>query len=132
MLLHFEGKTPAQLDEAKAILLTLWEAYPGHPWSVRVYDGGFFIKHLAFDGSYGMNCHTRNVSHDAAVMKRTIIRNAGEWLERAGMLRGRYDSDQDAGLVEGMPKAKTMDANLIMADGSPLRSDPRPQAVKSG
>lgn len=128
MLIHYEGKTPAQLDEAKAILLTLWGAYPGHPWSVRVYDGGFFIKHLAFDGNYGMNCHLKDVTHDAAVMKKTIIRYAGEWLERAGMVRGRYDSDQEPTLVEGMPQPKTMDANLVMPDGvTPLRSAPRPQ-----
>jgi hypothetical protein len=41
-----EGETQAQIDEAKWILEALDAAYPGHPWSVRVYDGGFFIRHM--------------------------------------------------------------------------------------
>ena len=111
-------------------------------------DGGFFIRHLAFEGNYGMNCRYSVFSHDAAVMKREIIMMAGEWLERAGMLRGRYDDEQAAGHVEGMAKPKYADVKLVMPDGkpftqyklpevfdpetAPFRKVPRPQVVKNG
>lgn len=106
MIVYFEGDTAAQQSEAKSIHEVLSFAYPGHPWAVRVTRGGFFIRHLAFPSSWGMACRASEVSHDAAVMKRTIIRLAGEWLERANMRRGRYDDLQDAGPVEGVPPGR--------------------------
>ena len=104
MIIYAEGATQAQEDEAKMILDVLSTAYPGHPWGVRVYDGGFFIRHLQFPKNWGMNLKYRNVSHDAAVMKREIISKAGEWLERANIKRGRYDGDQPDYRVEGVPE----------------------------
>ena len=104
MILYQEGATQAQIDEAHVILEVLCFAYPGHPWAVSVYDGGFFIRNLKFPKNWGMNCHTRNVDHDAAVMKREIILMAGEWLERAGMKRGRHDADQEIKRLEGVPE----------------------------
>lgn len=104
MILHNEGGTQAQEDEARLILGTLCDAYPGHAWSVRVYDGGFFIRYLDpnLSGNYGMNVKFRDVSHDAAVLKREIIMNAGEFLERAGLVRGRNNEDEIV-RVEGVP-----------------------------
>lgn len=113
MILYNEGATQAQEDEAEQILGVLSFAYPGHPWAVRVYDGGFFIQHLAFDGNWGMNCKFKNFAHDAAVMKREIIKMAGEWLERAGMARGRYDAEQEAGKVEGTTEKKVIDVPVV-------------------
>lgn len=137
MILYNEGATQAQADEAEDILGVLTLAYPGHPWAVRVYDGGFFIRHLAFPANYGMNCKAKNVTHDAAVMRREIIMMAGEWLERAGIARARFDADQDVTRVEGVPdrlqpmQALPDDVTLVMPDGkTPLRETPRPQATK--
>lgn len=104
MLIYSEGATQAQEDEAETILGVLSFAYPGHPWGVRVYDGGFFIRHLAFPSNWGMNCKFSELGHDWAVMKRTIILRAGEWLERANMARGRYDAEQEIVRVEGVPE----------------------------
>ena len=131
MIVHTEGMTDAQEFEARDIVNILSMAYPGHPWAVRVYDGGLFIKHLAFDGNWGMNLKFNDFSHDAAVLRRDVIRNAGEWLERAGLARGRYDADQEVGKVEGVPEKKTQDVKLVMPDGkTELRTAPRPQALK--
>lgn len=137
MILYTEGATKAQEDEAESILAVLTFAYPGHPWGVRVYDGGFFIRHLDFPGNWGMNCKFKDVGHDSAVMKREIIRLAGEWLERANMIRGRYDADQDIVHVEGVPQKNQPhqplpdDVKLVFAENiKPLRTEPRPQAVK--
>ena len=133
MILWTEGATKAQEDEAEDIINILTMAYPGHPWAVRVYDGGFFIRHLAFEGNYGMNCKFSQVGHDAAVMRRQIIHYAGEWLERAGIKRGRYDGDQEIGLVEGVPAPKIAAAKdvVIQTSTEPLRETPRPQVLNS-
>lgn len=137
MILYKEGATQAQEDEANDIIEILTMAYPDHPWAVRVYDGGFFIRHLAFPANYGMNCKFKNVAHDWAVMKRDIIIMAGEWLERAGLRRGRYDPEQEIKRLEGAPESVQPgrpldDVKLVLPDGykPEIRETPRPQAVK--
>lgn len=136
MIIYSHGGTKAQEDEANSILEVLSFAYPGHPWGVRVYDGGFFIRHLDFPQNWGMNVKYKDVAHDAAVMKREIIFMAGEWLERAGIPRGRYDADQETQRVEGVPEKDQPhqklpeDVKLIMPDGSAIREEPMPQVLK--
>lgn len=103
MILFLEGATKAQESEAESIIGVLTTAYPGYPWAVRVYDGGFFIRNLDFPAQWGMNCKYKNISHDAAVMKKQIIMYAGEWLERAGLRRGRANDDEIKRL-EGAPE----------------------------
>ena len=136
-VIYTEGATKAQEDEAEDIITVLSTAYPGHPWAVRVYDGGFFIRHLDFPANWGMNCKFKDVNHDWAVMKREIIMQAGEWLERANLKRGRYDADQEITHVEGVPQKYQPhqpmmdDVKLVIAPSdAPLRDTPRPQAVK--
>lgn len=138
MIIYSHGGTKAQEDEANSILEVLSFAYPGHPWGVRVYDGGFFIRHLHPDlpAGWGMNCKFKNISHDAAVMKREIIFMAGEFLERTGMARGRYDGDQEIVRLEGVPEREQPhqklpeDVGLLMPDGSAIREEPMPQVLK--
>lgn len=125
MLIGVEGQTEAQALEATKIVFLLWEAYPGHPWHVRVYDGGFFIRHMDFPKNWGMNVKFKSVCHDVAVMKREIIRNAGEWLERAGLPRKRYEEGQETTYVEGVPNKdqitpKLDDVKLVMPNGASL------------
>lgn len=98
-----EGATDAQRDEAHAILGALDTAYPGHPWAVRVYDGGFFIRHLDFPANYGMNAKFKDSGYSASALKRDVILKAGEWLERANLKRGRSNGDT-IGHVEGVPE----------------------------
>lgn len=102
VILWKEGETQAQIDEAQAIIEALDLAYPGHPWGVRVYDGGFFIRHLDCPATWGMNCKGTYAS--ASLLKRDVIMKAGEWLERAGIARARYDEDQPEVRVEGVPE----------------------------
>lgn len=104
MLLHSEGSTQALQSDADSVLEMLCIAYPGHPWAVRVDGGVIFIRHLANLGNnYGMICKVNQVNHDAAVLKREVIKMAGEFLERAGLARARYQ-DQDIQRVEGVPE----------------------------
>lgn len=143
MILWSEGATKAQEDEADSILGVLTTAYPGHPWGVRVMEGGFFVKHLAFPHGYGMFCRIKDFDHDSAVLKKQIIMMAGEWLERANMMRGRYDADQPAGRVDGVPErfqpnqplpdgVEVVIAEPDENEGTKIRDVPRPQAVKNG
>jgi len=139
MILYTEGSTEAQASEAEKIMAILCAAYPGHPWAVRVDKGLIFIRHLKFPGNWGMNIKSRQFEHDAAVQKRMIIMGAGEFLERAGLVRGREDGSEIT-RVEGVPdrfqppsaKPAIEFENVIVAEnGEPIRSAPRPQVVKS-
>lgn len=138
MILFEEGDTRAQQDEAHQVLAVLCEVYPGHPWAVRVAGGIVFIRMLRDDGKlsgYGMNVKWHKVNHDAAVLRREIIRMAGEWLERAGLIRGRANGDEII-RVEGVPEKhqpyyKPPVENVVVdISGAPLRTTPRPQALK--
>lgn len=103
MILFSEGATKAQEAEADSILEALTIAYPGHPWAVRVYEGGFFIRHLAFPSNWGMSCKYKKFGFSASALKREVIMKAGEWLERAGLARGRATDDEIV-WVEGVPE----------------------------
>ncbi|MFH1236653.1 MAG: hypothetical protein V1685_07045, partial [Parcubacteria group bacterium] len=102
MILYNEGATKAQEDFAEEILTTLCDVYPGYPWAVRVYEGGFFIRHLGYPPGWGMNCKHPSFGHSSFALKRQIIRHAGEWLERAKLKRGRANDDEPE-YVEGIP-----------------------------
>lgn len=103
MILFSEGATKAQEDEANTILDVLTTAYPTHPWAVRVYDGGFFIRNLMWPAQHGMNCKYKSVGYSASAMKREIILMAGEWLERANLRRGRNINEDEIEYLEGAP-----------------------------
>jgi hypothetical protein len=100
-----EGATQQQEDDAEAILQVLHEAYPGHPWGVRVMDGGFFIQYLLvpFNKPFGMFCKYKSFGYSASQMKREIILKAGEWLERAGLARKGLEDGAEIVSVEGVP-----------------------------
>ena len=100
--LYAEGETQAMQDEAKAILGALDTAYPGHQWACRVYDGGFFIYNLDFPKNFGMNCKGKYAT--ASELKRAVIMNAGEWLERANLKRGMHRHGEEVKRREGVPE----------------------------
>ena len=102
MILYSEGTNKKEEADAHMVLTLLTQAYPGHPWWVRVEGGCIFIRHLLFGKNWGMNVKFKHVNHDAAVFKKEIIMKAGEWLERAGLARGREDGS-DILKVEGIP-----------------------------
>lgn len=135
MILYSEGSTKAQEDEANQILEALTIAYPGHPWGVRVYDGGFFIQYLLVPWSkpYGMNCKYKQFGYSASALKRQIILMAGEWLERAGLSRGRFNGDEIQKL-DGIEKfrnpAPAQVETVINTSDHEVRTAPRPQALK--
>jgi hypothetical protein len=52
--------------------------------------------------NWGMNAKFKDIKHDAAVFKKDIIMKAGEFLERAGLVRGRATGEPIVH-VEGIP-----------------------------
>lgn len=137
-LLYTEGRTDAQASEAERVMALLCATYPGHPWAVRVDEGIIFIRHLQFQGNWGMNIRTAEVDHDAAVMKKKIVMLAGEFLERAGLVRGRENGDEIK-RVDGVPDkyqphaekpAVQFETVVNAADHTPMREEPRPQVLK--
>ena len=113
MILYSEGATKAQEDEANGIINALTVAYPGYPWAVRVYDGGFFIRNLLFPKNWGMNCKYSLVGYSASAMQQEVIRMAGEWLERANLKRGRHNGDEVVRL-EGAPDKDQPGQKIIL------------------
>lgn len=134
MILYTEGRTEAQASEAEKVMAILCAAYPGHPWAVRVDDGIIFIRHLLFGANWGMNLKVKEADYSASYMKKKIILLAGEWLERAGLVRGRENGDEIV-RVEGVPdqfqpaaSKPPVQAEIVV--NSEVRNTPRPQALK--
>jgi hypothetical protein len=136
VILWEEGATQGQKDEAHGILETLCAIYPGYPWGVRVYDGGFFIRHLGYPQGWGMNCKHTTFSHSSSEMKRQIILMAGEWLERAKLKRGQNVYEDEPGYVEGVPERQQLPAEKepvaaeVTAFAEETRTQARPQAIR--
>lgn len=97
-------------DDSKAseVMKMLCDAYPGHPWHVRIGRGVIIIKHLKLSTQFGMCRHYDRVTFDAGVLKRDIIGAAGEFLERAGLTRGRAKEGDYAKSVDGVPEKRLL------------------------
>ena len=103
MILYAEGGTEQLQADAQYVLEILCATYPNHPWAVRMDGGVVFIRHLELGSNWGMNLKFRNMTHDAAVFKKEIVMAAGEYLERAGLKRGR-GGDEIMTHFEGIPE----------------------------
>jgi hypothetical protein len=104
----------ADMTTAKNVLHALIVAYPGYEWFVVIKGGVIHIKIQNWSQAWGMCLHTKDVSHDAAVLKRSVVRAAGEFLERANMVRGRSENKRLIA-IEGVPdhhltRGKVLDA----------------------
>ena len=142
IVLYEEGATPWMQDMARDILELLSTVYPGHPWSVRVYGdntgGGYFIRHLEFEGKpYGQNQPRAHLFGSASELRADVIRRGGEVLERVNLRRARRDDDP-VGRMEGVPEHHQpaftrppvqFDTVINVADHG-LRDEPRPQALR--
>lgn len=130
MILFTEGSTDAQASEAEKVMGILCAAYPGHPWAVRVDKGIIFIRYLAFEGPWGMNIKTGKEDWSSSNLSRKIVMAAGEWLERAGLKRGRENGDEIQ-KVEGVPERKVAKMDYVIDTAArEIRDTPRPQALK--
>jgi hypothetical protein len=87
---------------AQDILAVLVNAYPGYHWFVVIRAGIIQIKISNWSGSWGMSLHYNAIAHDASERAREVKRSAGEFLERANMIRGRGKGEL-VKHIEGVP-----------------------------
>lgn len=104
MFYGITADTPLEANLAKEVLSVLDEFYPGFSWHVLVRQGVMQIKNCSWSGTWGMVRKLKDVNYDAMVLKRDVIRAAGEFLERANVKRGKRDMDQRVLKVEGIPQ----------------------------
>lgn len=97
-----EGKTGSDDTLAANAMIALTEAYPGHPWHVDVRDGLLILKHMRISGKWAQIKHIRNI-YSASDLKRAVVSLGGEFLERAGMPRGRIIEGL-VSKVDGIPQ----------------------------
>lgn len=93
---------------AKNVAEVLHKTYPGHLWAVTVdEDGGVLVvKNLYLSGDWGYVRHLNKLPNGGEALKKLIIRDAGELLERYNLSRGGVRIDEIADLkrdVRGIP-----------------------------
>ncbi|HEY6020313.1 MAG TPA: hypothetical protein VIY48_10530 [Candidatus Paceibacterota bacterium] len=82
-----ESKTEKGHAVAKKALEVLTKYYPGYSWFVRC-DGGVLDIKAAEIGRASMVRHLNKIEHDWTIFEKDILMAAGEFLERAYLLRG--------------------------------------------
>lgn len=83
-----ESADPLNLPMCKEIAEYLTEAYPGHPWHVRIDGGLLVIKEMRISDKWAMCRKFADIAHDAKRRKHEVVMAAGEFLECANMKRG--------------------------------------------
>jgi hypothetical protein len=94
-----------ELDDGMAAQMVndLCLAYPGHAWFVVIRGGVVHVKDMDLNDKWGMCLHYSQIKADAQERKRSLIRSAGEFLERARLKRGAKAEGQNVTSVEGIP-----------------------------
>lgn len=93
-LIYCDGDSELAKGVAKNAAEAIVSAYPNHSWTVECRGGCLIVKHADASGlrqKIGMVRHMASLDHDAGVMKKEVVRAAGELLERAGLARGAND-----------------------------------------
>lgn len=103
------GHTLGDMDLINRVMRTLLDHYPGYTWRAGVHDeptgGVLYIMNMdinaeLFGGqNYGYVLYLSNVYSDPGL--RCVIMAAGEILERARLVRGRYKGEEIT-FVEGI------------------------------
>lgn len=95
-----ESADDANLPMCKEIAEYLVEAYPGHPWHVRIDGGMLIIKNMRISDKWSMTRRFSAIAHDAKRRKHDVVMAAGEFLEAANMRRGKA-TGETAKVLEG-------------------------------
>ena len=99
------GDSPASLTLAKDLLNDICQKYGGYNWNVSVGGGVVFVREMSFPKNWGMNHRLCETDFSSSNLKTTVVRSAGEWLERASLeRRRRKDELTKPYRVEGVPE----------------------------
>lgn len=106
-----ESADEANLPMCKEIAEYLVQAYPGHPWHVRIDGGMLIIKNMRISDKWSMTRKYSGIAHDAKRRKWEVVMAAGEFLEAANMSRGKATGET----------AKVLDGRLDKKPFQPLQ-----------
>jgi hypothetical protein len=95
-----ESADDANLPMCKEIAQYLVDAYPGHPWHVRIDGGMLIIKNQRISPVWSMARKFSAIAHDAKRRKWEVVMAGGEFLEAANMRRGMA-TGETAKVLEG-------------------------------
>ena len=95
-----ESADDANLPMCKEIAGYLVDAYPGHPWHVRIDGGMLVIKNMRISPVWSMARKFSTIAHDAKRRKHDVVMAGGEFLEAANMRRGMA-TGETAKILEG-------------------------------
>lgn len=95
-----ESDDERNLPMCKEIAEYLVQAYPGHPWHVRIDGGMLIIKNMKISPIWSMARKFSDIAQDAGSRKREVVMAAGEFLECAHMRRG-LATGENAKVLEG-------------------------------
>lgn len=102
-IVGIDTERPEDEGMAKEILCILVAAYPGHSWFVVIRGGVVQVKNTDWSSEWGMVLHYSQIKADASERKRSVLRAAGEFLERAHIIRGAKVHEQHVAHIEGVP-----------------------------
>lgn len=104
---EFDEKDPfqaADLTLTGRVADVIQRHYPGHPWMIEVSheQGVVMVSIPLFTGRHKYVIHINTLKTDPAL--RTVIRAAGEILERYRIPRNRFNVDDFLTALDGIPK----------------------------
>ena len=92
---------------ARNALEALHRHYPMHSWYVRIDGGCIIVYNYGIDGRHGMVQHLATIQGDDTTFIKSIVRAAGELLERAQLRRSIREFGMPIpGFVEGIDPRK--------------------------
>lgn len=87
---------------AMQMIKDLCHAYPGHGWFVLIRGGIVQVKIMDINPYWGMALHYNDIKGDASKRKASLIRAAGEFLERCNLKRGS-NTGEAVTKIDGVP-----------------------------
>lgn len=97
---------PRNAGMARNALEALHRAYPQHSWFVRIDGGIIVVYNFAVDGRHGMVRHLSEIQGDDTTFTHSVVRAAGELLERARLRRAERREGEIAGEVDGIERKR--------------------------
>lgn len=111
MIVGIDTEHKADEPLAEQMLADLCQAYPGHAWFIVIRGGIVHVKNLDWNDKWGMALHYSGIKSDAADRKRELIMKAGEFMERANVIRGAK-REQVVTHIDGVPDKQLQRAGL--------------------
>jgi hypothetical protein len=87
---------------AREIISALHAVYPGHEWFVLIRGGIIQIKKMEWHANWGIALPYSDLKGDAMARKRSVVRAAGEFLERGNAKRGG-NTGEAVKHIDGIP-----------------------------